>query len=188
LWVTTRAGMAGAKKKYALLNKDGEIKIRGFETVRRDWCNLARKVQNKIIREILEEGNEKKSLEYIKDIIKKVKERKIDKADLIIKTQLKKPLSEYKAITPHVVAARKMIENKIPVSQGNLILYFITESEGKKKLVRDKVRLPDEKGDYDIDYYLNHQILPAVENIFQVFGLDIQEILDGKKQMTLRDF
>ena len=188
LWVTTRSGIAGAKKKYALIDEKGKIKIRGFETVRRDWCNLARKLQNKIIRDILDEGNEKKSLESVKEIIKKLKERKINKEDLIIKTQLKKPLSEYKAISPHVIAARKMHEQKIPISQGNLVKYYIAETQEKKKLVRDKVKLPDEKGEYNIKYYLENQILPAVENIFQVFDINIKEIIDGKKQMTLSDF
>jgi len=47
------------------------------------------------------------------------------------------------------------------------------------------VKLPNEKGDYDIDYYLENQVLPAVENIFQVFGLNIKEIIDGKKQDKL---
>ena len=185
LWVTTRAGTTGAKKKYALIDKQGKIKIRGFETVRRDWCKIAREVQNKVIRQILKEGNEKKSLEYVKKIIKKIKQRKIDREDLIIRTQLKKPISEYRAITPHVVAAKKMQEQEIPISQGNLIEYFIAETPGKKKLVRDRVKLPNEKGDYDIKYYLENQVLPAVENIFQVFGLNIKEIIDGKKQDKL---
>ena len=48
IWVTTRSGETGAKKKYALIDEDGEIKIRGFETVRRDWCQLARKTQDKV--------------------------------------------------------------------------------------------------------------------------------------------
>lgn len=185
LWVTTRSGLTGAKKKYALIDEKGKIKIRGFETVRRDWCNLARKLQNKVIRDILEEGNEKKSLEFVKEIIKKLKQRKIPKEDLIIKTQLKKPLSEYKSISPHVVAARKMHEKKIPISQGNLIKYYIAETREKKKLVRDKVKLPDEKGEYNIKYYLENQILPAVENIFQVFDVNIKEIIEGKKQNKL---
>ncbi|MFH1918206.1 MAG: DNA-directed DNA polymerase, partial [Nanoarchaeota archaeon] len=59
LWVTKRSGKLGAKKKYALIDKDGKIKIRGFETVRRDWCKLARHMQNKMIRQILEDGDEK---------------------------------------------------------------------------------------------------------------------------------
>ncbi|MCH8329566.1 MAG: ribonuclease H-like domain-containing protein, partial [Nanoarchaeota archaeon] len=185
LWVTTRAGTTGAKKKYAMLDEEGKMKIRGFETVRRDWCALARKVQNKILNLILKEGNEKKSLEYVKEIVKKLKSREVDKSELIIKTQLKKPISEYKSISPHVVAARKMHKANIPVSEGNLIEYYIAETEEKKKLVRDKVKLPDEKGEYDIEYYLNNQILPAVENIFQVFGIDINELISTKNQGKL---
>ena len=188
LWVTTRGGTIGAKKKYALINEKGKIKIRGFETVRRDWCKLSRDIQNNILEYILKSGNEKKALEYIKEISKKIKQRQINKADLIIKTQLKKPLSEYKSISPHVVAAKKMQEKEIPVSQGNIIEYYIAETKEKKKLVRDKVKLPSEKGEYNIKYYLNKQILPAVENIFQVFGINIKEVIEGKKQTTLGDF
>jgi len=188
LWVTTRAGTVGAKKKYALLDQKGKMKIRGFETVRRDWCQLARKTQSKIIKQILEDGNEKKSLEYLKTVIKRIKTRKVEQDELIIKTQLKKPLSEYKAQGPHVIAARKMKEQEIPVSQGNLIQYYIAETPQKTKLVREKVKLPNEEGKYDIEYYLKRQILPAVENIFQVFNIDIGEVIEGKKQTTLGDF
>ncbi len=185
IWVAKRTGKIGAKKKYALINKKGRIKIRGFETVRRDWCKLARKLQNEIIKHVLKEGNEKKALESTKEVIKKLKQRKISKEDLIIRTQLKKPLTEYKSISPHVIAARKMQERKIPISQGNLVEYYVAETREKKKLVRDKVKLPDEKGEYNIQYYLNNQILPAVENIFQVFDIEIKEIIEGKKQDKL---
>jgi DNA polymerase elongation subunit (family B) len=188
LWVTKRSGRLGAKKKYALIDKDNKIKIRGFETVRRDWCRLARDMQNKVLKQILKDGDEKKALKYVKDLVEKIKKRKIDKKDLIIRTQLKKPLSEYKAISPHVIAARKMQEQEIPITQGNLVEYYIAETKGKKKLVREKVKLPDEEGIYNIEYYLERQILPAVENIFHVFGISIKEIIDGKKQMTLAGF
>ena len=185
LWVTKRSGTIGAKKKYALIGEDGKLKIRGFETVRRDWCKLARDVQNKIIKQVLVEGNGKKALEYVKKIIKKIKKREIDKEQLIIKTKLKKPLSEYLNISPHVIAAKKMKEQKIPISEGDLILYYIAETFEKKKLVREKVKLPDEPGEYNIEYYLEKQILPAVENIFQVFNIDIKQILEGKNQNKL---
>jgi len=188
IWVTKRTGIIGAKKKYALINEDGRLKIRGFETVRRDWCSLARKLQNKIIKQILKDGDEKRALEYIKEVVKKIKQREVNKEDLIIRTQLKKPLSEYKAISPHVIAARKMQEKELLISQGNLVEYYIAETKGKKKLVREKVKLPDEKGEYNIEYYLERQILPAVENIFQIFDINIKEVIEGKKQTTLGDF
>ena len=188
LWVTTRSGETGAKKKYAMITEKGDVKIRGFETVRRDWCPITRKMQDKIIRLILNEGNEKSALRYLKNLIKKIKDRDIERKELLIKTQLKKPISEYKSISPHVIAARKMKELNIPVSQGSLIEYYIAETKNKTKLVRDKVKLPSEKGKYDIEYYLNKQILPAVENIFQVFGINIKNITEGKRQMTLGEF
>ncbi len=191
LWVTKRTGEFGAKKKYALINEKGKLKIRGFETVRRDWCQLARQLQNYVIKQILETGNEKTALEYLKKIIKKIKNREIELKSLIIKSQLKKPLSEYKAVTPHVIAARKMIEQNIPVDAGMLIEYYIAEPKTKtksKSLVREKVKLMHEKGEYNIDYYLNHQILPSVENIFQVFNIDLKEIASGKKQKKLAEF
>ncbi|MCH7665200.1 MAG: hypothetical protein IH936_04625, partial [Acidobacteria bacterium] len=119
---------------------------------------------------------------------RKLKSREIDKEDIMINTQLKKPLSEYRNISPHVIAARKMIERETPVSQGGMVSYFIAETREKKKLVRDKVKLPDEKGKYNIKYYLERQILPAVENIFQVFDININEIIEGKKQTKLGDF
>jgi len=189
IWVTKRTGTFGAKKKYALIGKDKKIKIRGFETVRRDWCKLAKNVQNKIIRLILEDGNEKRALKYLKNTIKKLKERKVNKEDLIIKTVLQKPLSEYKAITPHVIAARKMREKGVPISHGHLVEYYISEKKDKKKkLVREGVKLPEERGNYDIKYYLERQILSAVENIFQIFDIDTKEVIDGKKQLSLSDF
>lgn len=188
IWVTKRTGEFGAKKKYALITEDKRLKIRGFETVRRDWCDLAREVQNKVIKMILGEGNEKKAVKYIKETVKKVKERKIDRKEILIRTQLKKPISEYKSITPHVIAAKKMEEKKIPIDEGALIEYFIAETREKKKLVREKVKIVSEKGEYDIRYYLERQILPAVENIFQVFGINVREIIHGKKQTKLGDF
>lgn len=190
LWVTTRGGKIGAKKKYALIDEKGKLKIRGFETVRRDWCSLAREVQNNTIKLILEDGHEKNALEYIKEIIKKLKDRKIPKEKLIIKTQLKKPLQEYKAITPHVVAAKRMKNLEVPISSGNIVEYYIAEIKGKNKksLVRERVRLPIEKDEYDIEYYLKKQVLPAVENIFQLFKLNIKEIIEGKRQTKLGDF
>ena len=190
LWVTKRTGEFGAKKKYALITEQGKLKIRGFETVRRDWCNLARELQNQILEKILQQGNENQALQLVKKVVEDLKARKVKREEIIIRTQLKKPLNEYKAITPHVIAAQKMKDLGIPVDIGMLISYFIAEvrSEKEKKLVREKVKLPEEKGEYNIEYYLKHQILSACENIFEVFNINLNELIEGKKQMKLDKF
>lgn len=183
IFVAKRGGTAGAKKKYALLDSDNKIKIRGFETVRRDWCPLTRNLQNEILNKILHEGNEKTALELAKKTIKKLKDRKVEKKDLLIKTQLKREISEYKNPGPQVTAAKKMNKQGIPIQVGMIIEYYIGES--KSKLVRDKVFLPEEETKYDIDYYLNSQVLPAIENIFEIFGINVQDYIDGETQKKL---
>ncbi len=185
IWVTKRDGEFGAKKKYALIDEKDKLKIRGFETVRRDWCNLARELQSKVLELILKEGNEKSALELLKKTIKDLKERAISREQIRIRTQLKKPLSEYKARTPHIIAAEKIKERGEPLDIGMMIEYFIAETREKKALVRDKVKLMDEKGEYNIKYYMDHQILPAVENIFQVFGINVKELGETSKQTKL---
>ena len=91
-------------------------------------------------------------------------------------------------MSPHVAIAKKMKEQNLPVNIGMLIEYFISESNDKKALVRERAKMADEKGKYDINYYIKNQILPAVENILEVFKINIQEILEGKKQTCLKDF
>ena len=191
IWVAKRGSGEGAKKKYALLDENNGMKIRGFESVRRDWCLLAREVQNKVLEMVLKDGDEKKALVYVKGVIKKLKKRDVDMDKLIIKTQLKRAVEDYKALGPHVVIAKRMIENGMKVNVGMLIEYYIAESgDGKKSLVRDRARMVDEmkKGNYDIEYYLNSQILPAVENIFDVFGVSGKGLVDGEVQRGLGEF
>jgi len=186
LWVKTRSGETGAKKKYAMIDEEGVIKIRGFETVRRDWCDLARKTQDKILRLILVDGNDKNALNYLKEIVERLKSRKVSKEEIMIKSQLKKPIEDYKSITPHVVAAQKMKERGLPFEPFTRIEYYIAEKNTKSKLVRDRVKLSDEKGEYDLDYYLKKQVIPSVENIFEVFKIEVKDLIKGKKQENLK--
>jgi len=188
IWVTTRNGEFGAKKKYALLSEDGKTKIKGFETVRRDWCGLARETQSKILGMILKDGNNKKALEYLKKIVKQLKNRDVDMDNLMIRTKLKRNIEDYKAIGPHVVIAKRMKEAGMKVGIGTLIEYYIGESNEKRASVGLRAKLRDEKGKYDINYYLKNQILPAAENIFEVFDYNVNDLIEGEKQKGLGDF
>ncbi len=188
IFVTTRAGTVGAKKKYAFIDENNNLKIRGFETVRRDWCKLAKEVQDKVLSMILQEGNANKALEYVQSIIAKLRKKQISIDKLIIKTQVKKALTSYEAITPHVVIARKLKQMGIPIRPGSVVEYVIAETKSKKALIREKARLPEEvrPNEYDADYYIEHQIIPAVENIFAVFGISKEQLT--KRQRTLLSF
>jgi len=53
IFVSAKMGSFGAKKKYALMSEGGTLKIKGFETVRRNWSLIAKNVQEKVL-EIME--------------------------------------------------------------------------------------------------------------------------------------
>jgi len=189
IFVMKKTGEAGAKKKYALLSKDGSLKIRGFESVRRDKCELAKEIQEFVIKKVLEEGKAESALKHVKKILEEVKSKKIETNKLIIRTQLTKPIEEYSSIGPHVAVAKRMREKGIPIKEGGLVEYVI--GAGTEKLIRERARIPDEvkEGQYDAGYYINNQIVPAIEAIFNVFNISVDELKEGKKkQRSLGEF
>ncbi len=186
IFVSAKEGAYGAKKKYALLSEDNHIIIKGFETIRRNWSFVAKETQREILNIILKEGNPKKAFDYVKDIITDLRDKKIPIEKVVIHTQLQKAISEYDSIGPHVAVAKRMINKGIPVGPGSLIKYVITKGKIKEK-IRDRAKLPEEisKDDYDSDYYINNQIIPSVEKIFEVLGFEKDDLINSLNQSKL---
>ena len=186
IFVSAKEGAYGAKKKYALLSEDNHIIIKGFETIRRNWSFIAKETQREILNIILKEGNPKKAFNYVKEVIINLREKKIPIEKVVIHTQLQKAVSEYDSIGPHVAVAKRMIDKGIPVGPGSLIKYVITKGKDKEK-IRDRARLPEEisKDDYDSDYYINNQIIPSVEKIFEVLGFEKDDLINSLDQSRL---
>lgn len=183
---TGRGAEKGAKKKYALLTEKGSIKITGFESVRRNWSPLAKEVQREIITLILN-GKKDEALKYAKEIVAGLKAGKIKLEKLILKTQITRELSYYTSIGPHVKVAHEMVKKGEPVGAGAVIRYVIVKGSG---LVRERAKMPEEvsEGGYDPDYYIKHQLIPAVSSIFAVIGYSEEEIFAESRQVGLGKF
>jgi DNA polymerase, archaea type len=184
IFVSTKGTTRGAKKKYALRREDGTLKITGFETVRRNTSPLAKQVQEHVLNLVL---NDKLSeaVSYVKQIVKDLKVGKVPIANLVIKTQLTRELSKYESIGPHVQVALERSKKGERIYPGMLIEYVIIPGLG---LIRDRAKIPAEVNKYDADYYLNHQIIPAVSGIFSVMGYQEDEIFSESTQKGLGSF
>ncbi|MDP6642234.1 MAG: DNA-directed DNA polymerase [Candidatus Nanoarchaeia archaeon] len=187
IFVTKKGESSGAKKKYALISQDNSMKIRGFETVRRDWSYLAKNTQMKVLEIILKENSIEKAFEYAKKVIDDVRKKKIPIKDMVIRTQLKKDISDYENIGPHVKVAERMKNKGMSISIGTMINYVVVKGDG---LIRDRSRLLEEceEDDYDSGYYINHQIVPSLKMIFEACGLKEEDLLMDKEQKTLGEF
>ncbi len=165
-----------AKKRYALLDEKGKLLIRGLETVRKDWCNLAKELQRKVLEFVLKKEDIKGAIKYTQKTISKLKSRKISLRDLVIYEQLTKPIEKYKSLSPHLACAKKMKEKGEEVEPGTIIMFVISKKEGK---ISDKA-IPYEwakVSDVDVDYYIHHQILPAALRVLSVFKVEEKDLI-----------
>ena len=176
----------GAKKKYALLKEDGSLKITGFETVRRNWSYLAKEVQQAVLKMILQDQKEQ-AFAYVRGVVKDLKKGLVPLEKLVIKTQLTRDITKYKSIGPHAFVAQQMIRNGETVGVGSLIKYIICKGSG---LVRERAKFPSDvkEGEYDYNYYINHQLIPAVSSIFAVLGYSEEDIFKESSQKGLGGF
>ena len=71
------------------------------------------------------------------------------------------------------------------VGPGITVQYVVTPGKGR---IGDRAEIPEDAKNYDADYYINNQILPVVEKIFDVLGRGKEELVAGKKQMKLGEY
>ncbi|MBI5391110.1 ribonuclease H-like domain-containing protein [Candidatus Woesearchaeota archaeon] len=180
IFVSIKASETGAKKKYALMNEKGKIKIRGFEAIRRNSSELAREVQLKVLEIILKDQKPEQAIAYVQQMVEDVQAKKIPVAKMVLSTQLTKDLRSYSSRGPHVAVAERMEQQGIPVRAGTTIRYVITPGKG---IIRERAKQAEEvkEGEYDPDYYIHHQILPAVEQILDVLGYNLKKEASRKE-------
>ena len=182
-----KRGIFVSKKRYALIDKEGKIKIKGLEFVRKDWSPLAKETQKKVLEALLKDGSVEKAFEIVRDVIKRLKEGKVTKEELAVYTELTRPLEKYEVTAPHIAVAKYLKKKGEEIKTGTSIGYIIVKNGGKK--ISERARPVDEVDfkNYDKDYYINHQIIPAVSRVMEALGYKVDDLL-GKKQGTLNKY
>ena len=144
-----RRGFFVSKKRYAVI-EDGKIDI---------------------LMAILEEGNVKKAEKIISKVLKQIKSGNLDRKELVIHTQITKNLDDYKQVGPHVIAAREIESHGIKVGKGTIVQYII--AKGKGSISQRAVPYEYSEGiEYDKEYYIENQLIPAVSRMMEPLGYD----------------
>ncbi|SFM66098.1 DNA-directed DNA polymerase [Methanolobus profundi] len=191
-----------AKKRYAIwvFERSGDgwedgIKVKGMETVRRDWCGLTSKTLNRVLELVLKEGNVESAVQHVRSVVDGVRniDVRTDSAiieDLTMTRMFSKKATSYKNKQPHLTVAEKIEERTgTPPPVGERIPFVIVA--GKDLFVNraeDPEYVRENNIPIDVDYYIKKQLLPPVERILGVFGVDMANLDYDSKQKGLFDF
>lgn len=192
-----------AKKRYAqwLFEKHNDkwknkIKVKGMETIRRDWCELTSSSLSQVLELILIDGNVEKAINYVNQRIKDVqsfnsKENKTFIEQLILTKNYSKSMDLYKNKQPHITVVKKIYKRTgqiIPL--GTRIPYvivfgkelFVERAEDPNYVLKNNILI-------DVNYYVNKQLLPPIERIFDCLGINNKLIINENfNQKKLFDF
>jgi DNA polymerase I len=183
-----KRGLFIAKKRYAMINESGKIEVKGLEFVRRDWAALAQDTQEAVLEAILRDGSPEKAAEIVRNVTEDIKKGNVDLNDLIVHTRLKKSIDQYKTRGPHVAAAERLESEGEEVEAGTTITYIVERGSGSISDRSIPVSQFDDR-EYDPEYYVHNQVLPAVFRVMEVLDYTEEELCyEETKQTRLGNF
>lgn len=175
-----RGADTGSKKRYAGIRaKDNELVFKGLEAVRSDWTPLARAFQKELYRRVFAD---EPWLDWLKSEVQALFDGQRDTL-LIYRKRLRRPLPHYqRSRPPHAKAAavmdRWLESQNRPAryeTRGGWVSYVITLGGP------EPIELTTSTLDYQ--HYLEKQLQPVADSIFQFTGHDFAEII--RQQQTL---
>ncbi len=197
-----------AKKRYALwvFEPSGEawkdrIKVRGMETVRRDWCELTSKTLKRCLELVLKEGKVDEAVDHVRSVIGRIQNLDLAEdpeilGDLTLTRRYTKSTASYKNKQPHIQLVEKIKGRggQVP-GVGDRVPFVIIRGKSRRKnkeLFVDRAEDPQyvlEKNlPLDTEYYVEKQILPPVLRIFETFGVNKDRLCTGRGQSNLLCF
>ncbi|MAJ61705.1 MAG: hypothetical protein CBC48_18350 [bacterium TMED88] len=175
-----RGGRSGSKKRYAgwvTTEQADQLEIVGLESVRRDWPEIAGRLQRGMLERIF---HDQPVLPFVAAVVHEMKEGLCDE-ELVYRKRIRKgSLDHYTAASPpHVQAARKQAERTGTAPRG-VIRYVITSS-GPEPILRGTPPRPD----LDRTHYLERVIRPVADAILLEIGESLDTALGQPKQLDL---
>jgi DNA polymerase elongation subunit (family B) len=166
-----------AQKRYFGMLTSGELLTRGIECRRHDSPPFVKNFQENLIQilfdvqatdEVRKQGY-RNALTYIFEVIDELMKKDIPVAELVVSQILRKPLSEYACMFPHVSAAVNLAQQGKITRTGEMINYVYVNASHPNPFRRVA---PDEL--YEVKYYDKAKyaelVLDAAETVLSPFG------------------
>ncbi|MEM9556602.1 MAG: DNA polymerase II [Acidobacteriota bacterium] len=176
-----RGGGGGARKRYAGLIappndvplEAAEIEYVGLEVVRRDWTELAKRVQRMLYERLFREDDASESVcGALREAVDALRGGVHDE-HLVYRKALRKDLDQYTTTTPPHVAAARKLDGKPP----RVMRYVMT--------VAGPEPADERQNPLDHEHYVQKQIRPIAEPVLRHLHLDFDRAIGDDTQLSL---
>lgn len=188
--ILTKKRYAGWKFEVSDHEWKDAIEMRGIETVRRDWCPLVSEVMNDVLNIVLKEGDIQKAINRVKEVLIKLRKGEIPLEKLTIIKGITKNINSYDGILPHIELARKLAKRnpaEAPKIGDRIGFVIIRGNQMLSKRAEDPAYVRKNNLQIDSDYYINNQVFPPLERIFNAVGVEKGELFGSGRQASLGD-
>ncbi|MDI6825929.1 MAG: DNA-directed DNA polymerase [Candidatus Aenigmarchaeota archaeon] len=190
LLILSKKRYAGWKFEFVDDKWEDSMITKGIETVRRDWCDLVSETLEEVLIAILKEQNINKAVRIVRDKIEDIKTGKIDIDKLVITKGVSKTLKSYKGIQPHIELVKKMRSRDVASAPGvgDRVGFVIVKGlQMISKRAEDPEYVKKHGLKIDSKYYIESQLLPPLERVFEALGVNKTDLMGIGKQLGLFD-
>ncbi len=171
LMPTIRGSETGSKKRYAGLDANKKLIIKGLETVRSDWTELAKHFQIGLLERVFSDQDPH---DFVLETIAKLLAGEYN-PQLIYRKRLRRNLADYiKNVPPQVKAAR--LADQQNKALGKTLQYQNKGSIDYVFTLNGPEPLAYQRSHIDYQHYLDKQLRPIADAILPFVGLDFEQI------------
>ncbi len=174
-----------ATRRYFGKLVNGGLYYRGIELRRHDFPSFLKRFKKRVLEilfdtecaEDVETGQFKKACDYVVEACDRIAGGEIELEKLVVSKLLRKPVTEYKSLFPHVVAAIQMMQKgkKLKSREKIDFLYVNAANRNPFRRVIPASALGNDQHYYDREKYLE-MALDVAETVLGVFGFDRRQL------------
>jgi DNA polymerase delta subunit 1 len=143
-----------------------------------------------ILNIILKEQNPQKALNYVKEVVHNLQENKIDLDKLVITKSISKDPEEYKGIQPHIELVKRLRKRDLasaPIVGERIGFVIIKGLQNISERAEDPEYVKKHGLKIDSKYYIENQLLPPLERVFEAIGIGKDELFRVGKQVLINE-
>lgn len=180
-----------AKKRYVGFKyeqpsqTEPEFDAKGIETVRRDGTPAEQKIEEKALKLLFRTQDLSQVKTYFQSQCSKIMQGRVSVQDFLFAKEVKLGTYSDKGIPPPgaLIATKRMLaDSRMEPQYGERIPYVvITGAPGARLIDRcvDPERLlKDDQVELDAEYYINKNLIPPLERIFNLVGANVRSWFD----------